>query len=166
MNIKIQHYLLVFSLLCIQTISAQEDTTAIDTLLNRWHRAAGQADFDTYFGLMSDDAIFVGTDAAEHWNKQEFMSFSKPHFDKGSAWDFTAIERHIYFNQDHSIAWFDEVLDTWMELCRGSGVATKINGTWKITHYVLSVTAPNEEIQQIIPLKKASDTAYKAKLKQ
>jgi hypothetical protein len=32
------------------------------------HKAAGGAQFDAYFNLMTADAIFIGTDATENWN--------------------------------------------------------------------------------------------------
>jgi hypothetical protein len=31
-----------------------------------------------------------------------------------------------------------------MKICRGSGVLVKIDGKWKIKHYVLSMTIPNK----------------------
>ncbi|MBT8282425.1 MAG: nuclear transport factor 2 family protein, partial [Muriicola sp.] len=86
--------------------------------------------------------------------------FSKPYFEQGKAWDFTSIDRNIYFDPTGKIAWFDELLDTWMQLCRGSGVLKKENGQWKIAHYVLSLTIPNEEIQPVIALKREIDSTY------
>jgi hypothetical protein len=38
----------------------------------------------------------------------------------GKAWNFTVLERHIYFDQSKK-AWFDELLNTQMKICRGSG---------------------------------------------
>jgi hypothetical protein len=32
-----------------------------------------------------------------------------------------------------------------MKICRGSGVLVKIDGKWKIKHYVLSMTIPNKK---------------------
>jgi hypothetical protein len=63
---------------------------------------------------------------------------------KGKAWNFTVLERHIYFDQSKKTAWFDELLNTQMKICRGSGVLVKIDGKWKIKHYVLSMTIPNK----------------------
>jgi hypothetical protein len=70
----------------------------------------------------------------------DFQEFAKPYFDKGKAWNFTVLERHIYFDQSKKTAWFDELLNTQMKICRGSGVLVKIDGKWKIKHYVLSMT--------------------------
>jgi hypothetical protein len=41
-------------------------------------------------------------------------------------------------------AWFDELLNTQMKICRGSGVLVKIGQEWKIKQYVLSMTIPND----------------------
>ena len=98
----------------------------IDSTLNAWHKAAAEAKFDIYFNFLTEDAIFIGTDATENWNKKDFKAFAKPYFDKGRAWDFTALERHIYFDKTGKLAWFDELLNTQMKICRGSGVLVKI----------------------------------------
>ena len=63
-------------------------------------------------------------------------------------------------------AWFDELLDTQMKLCRGSGVLQKIDGKWKIAHYVLSIAVPNENVAELISIKKESDSILTKKLKE
>ena len=128
------------------------DKDAINKMLDNWHKAATAAQFDAYFGALTDDAIFIGTDATENWNKSQFIAFSKPYFDKGKVWDFKPLERNIYIDKSGKIAWFDELLDTWMKVCRGSGVLEKINGQWKIKHYVLSVTIPNDNINEVVKI--------------
>lgn len=125
----------------------------IHQLVDQWHKAAAEANFSAYFELMAEDAIFIGTDAAENWNKKEFELYAKPHFDKGKAWYFTALERHIFMDSTGEIAWFDELLDTQMKICRGSGVLIKVGNQWKIKHYVLSMTIPNETSKSVIAIK-------------
>jgi hypothetical protein len=129
------------------------DETQINTVLDSWHKAAAEAQFDTYFGMLADDAVFIGTDATENWKKPAFQAYAKPHFDKGKAWSFTALERHVYFDKSKKTAWFDELLDTQMKVCRGSGVLVKIGGEWKIKHYVLSMTVPNDHAKAVIQIK-------------
>ncbi len=135
-----------------------EEQKKIDALLTAWHKAAAQADFEGYFGRMAEGAVFIGTDASENWGKEAFMDFSRPYFEKGKAWDFTAVERNIYVSASGEVAWFDELLDTWMQICRGSGVVRKVDGQWKIAHYVLSMTMPNDEVEGAIQLKRTSDS--------
>ena len=106
---------------------------------------------------MSNDAVFIGTDATENWNKEEFKEYAKPHFDKGKAWNFKPLDRHIYFSTDKKTAWFDELLDTQMKICRGSGVLVKVKNEWKIAHYVLSMTIQNELSNEVVRLKMTSD---------
>lgn len=134
----------------------------INEVLDTWHKAAADADFDTYFSKMTDDAIFIGTDATENWKNEDFKAFSKPYFDKGKAWSFTALERNVFISEYGDIAWFDELLDTQMELCRGSGVLKKVDDTWKISHYVLSIAIPNENVPEVIKLKKENDSILKS----
>ena len=129
----------------------------IETMLNEWHQDVAHFKYNAYFDKMTDSSVFVGTDALEVWNKSQFMEFSKPFFDKKQTWNFKPLQRNIYFGDHSETAWFDEILDTWMGLCRGSGVVVHTKTGWKIQHYVLSVTVPNEDIQKVIESKKVRE---------
>lgn len=147
----------IILLFCITTLAIaqnnEKEKTAINNLLDNWHKAASQANFDTYFNAMAEESIFIGTDATENWDKKAFIAFAKPYFDKGKAWNFTPLERHIFFAKDGKTAWFDELLNTQMKICRGSGVLVKENKEWKIKHYVLSMTIPNDTSNEVIKIK-------------
>ena len=144
-----------------QTISKAN----IKVTLDSWHKAAADANYNDYFALMADDAVFIGTDATENWDKKAFQAYSKPHFDKGKAWNFTVLERHIYFDKTGKTAWFDELLNTQMKICRGSGVLVKIGAEWKIKQYVLSMTIPNENSNEVIKVKSTLEDAMIQTLK-
>ena len=147
-------------LLCVlgfTTISAQvkdpkfeKDEAEIITMLDGFNVAAAKADFKTYFNYFADESTFIGTDASEVWDKKAFMVWAKPYFDKKKTWDFTSLKRNIYFAKDGKLAWFDELLDTQMKICRGSGVLEKINGQWKVKQYVLSMTVPNDVVDKVV----------------
>lgn len=155
---KILFLLLVYtSLAAAQNNGASK--TAINSTLDNWHKAAANANFKEYFDVLSDDAIYIGTDATENWNKKAFEAFAKPYFDKGKAWSFTVLERHVYFSQDGKTAWFDELLNTQMKICRGSGVLIKVKNTWKIKHYVLSMTIPNDNTKEVVKTKAPTEDA-------
>ncbi len=128
--------------------------------MDDWHNNAKNANFENYINRISDNGVYIGTDFSENWSKKDFKSFSKPYFDKKETWNFKTIERNIYFSKDKNTAWFDELLNTWMGVCRGSGVLVKQKKTWKIRHYVLSVSIPNDEIQKVIQLKKIKDSIF------
>lgn len=134
--------------------------TAVNLTLTDWHKAASEADFTGYFEKMDSISIFIGTDASENWSKEKFESFSKPYFDKGKAWDFKTLERNIYVNKSGDFVWFDELLTTWMGTCRGSGVLERKNNAWKIKHYVLSVSIPNNDVKDIVVLKRRNDSLF------
>jgi hypothetical protein len=102
---------------------------------------------------MDDNAVYIGTAEHERWTKAQFLSFAKPYFDKGKAWSFKSLERHVYFNKDKKTAWFDELLTTQMKICRGSGVIVKVGNEWKIQHYVLSMTIPNDNSDAVVKIK-------------
>lgn len=136
------------------------DEAGVARVLDGWHESAAQADFVGYFGAMDSVSIFVGTDASEVWSKGEFAEFSQPYFDRGRAWSFEAVDRNVYCAADGEWAWFDEVLNTWMGACRGSGVLQRVGRDWKIKHYVLSVAVPNDDIKGVVAAKRERDSLY------
>ncbi len=123
----------------------------IDALATDWHRAAARADSAAYFGALTDGAIYIGTDPGEHWTKAEFLAFAGPYFAAGKAWDFTATERHVFYDENENIAFWDELLTTWMGPCRGTAVVRRdATGEWKIAHYTLSMAIPNDKTESVL----------------
>lgn len=158
-------FLFILFTLSINSNSQTELKAQVGGLLDSWHKAAAEANYNNYFDAMADDAVFIGTDAKENWSKPAFQAYAKPYFDKGKAWNFKALERNIYFNPEKTIAWFDELLDTQMKICRGSGVVALEKGRWKIKHYVLSMTIPNDNSDQVIKIKSPIEEAFIRELK-
>lgn len=158
-------FALVFFMVSMTIFAQHTENEKIDSVLDGWHLAAAEADFDAYFSKMTQDGVFIGTDAKENWQNDEFRAFSKPYFDQGKAWSFTAVQRNIYLSEDGTFAWFDELLDTQMKICRGSGVLKKVNGQWKIAHYVLSIAVPNDNVSELIKIKEEKDDQLLQELK-
>ncbi|WP_062057104.1 nuclear transport factor 2 family protein [Aquimarina longa] len=156
---------LLFTLLLTSSYCFSQQNNEINTIIEQWHKAAADANYKSYFSLMTKDAIFIGTDPTENWDNTEFKAFSKPYFDKGKAWSFSTLERNIFLDNTSNLAWFDELLDTQMGVCRGSGVLQKTANGWKIKHYVLSITIPNENVKQITEIKRSFDTNLIKKLR-
>lgn len=127
----------------------------INNILDNWHAAASGANATPYFDLISKDGFYLGTDAGETWSKEEFYKFAKPFFDKGNAWKFVPKSRNVHFSEDNQISWFNEILDTWMGPCRGSGVMKKqANGQWKIMQYNLAILVPNDLVNDYVKMTK------------
>ncbi|CAD0003496.1 nuclear transport factor 2 family protein [Flavobacterium chungangense] len=160
MKKSILFFLLVTYFSNAQTIEKDK----INQTLDAWHKAAADVKFEAYFNAMAEDAIYIGTDATENWVKADFKVWAKPYFDKGTTWNFTALERHIFFDKSGKMAWFDELLNTQMKICRGSGVLVKIGKEWKIQHYVLSMTIPNDEVDAVVKVKAPIEDILIAKL--
>jgi ketosteroid isomerase-like protein len=124
---------------------------AIVRVLDDWHDAAAQADERRYFDHFTSDAVFLGTDAKERWTTSEFHAYAHPHFAAGKAWTMHAIERHVIVDPAGDVAWFDEALATVnLGPARGSGVLHRdAEGAWKIAHYNLTITVPNERLKDV-----------------
>ena len=142
--------LLSFYLLPAILFSQDSLINQLNTILDNWHASAARADMQTYFDKIDDEGVYIGTDASEYWTKREFYDWSKPYFDKGKAWTFKAIERHIGLSEDKTIAWFYEKLEASYGELRGSGVMTRKKGTWTIVQYVLSLPVPNDKFNSVL----------------
>jgi hypothetical protein len=154
MQQSILFFCLMFLFSCKAQLHENTEKESINLILNQWHQAASDAKYDDYFNKMHASSIFIGTDATENWDKPAFMKYAKPHFDKGKAWKFKVLERNLFLSNDGKMAWFDELLDTSMKICRGSGVLVFENNQWLIKHYVLSMTIPNDIAKTVIEIKK------------
>ena len=132
---------------------AQSDREQINALLDNWHQAAAVAEEETFVGSLTEDGVYIGTDKTERWTREEMRAWAKPYFERDTAWAFTPLERKIYFDRKGKVAWFNETLDTWMGVCRASGVLEDVRREgWKISHYHLSVTIDNDLIEDFISL--------------
>ncbi len=135
-----------------QAAPAEREAAAARTL-DELHAAASAADFDRYFSLFAEQAVFLGTDATERWTRTEFMAYVRPHFDRGRGWTYRPIERHIHLSEDGSIAWFDERLDndSYGET-RGTGVLQWDGGSYLIAQYNLTIPVPNEVATEVVEI--------------
>jgi uncharacterized protein (TIGR02246 family) len=123
---------------------------AVAAVLDDWHDAAAKADEERYFGHMTEDAVFLGTDATERWDKKAFRTYAHPHFAKGKAWKFRAARRAIVVAPGGELAWFDEDLTTErLGPARGSGVVVQTARGWQIAQYNLSIPIPNERFDAV-----------------
>lgn len=136
-----------------ETQSPPPEPEAVDAVLDDWHAAAAEGDFERYFDhFENDSSIFMGTDATERWTISEFKPWSRPYFeDDGVAWTFTPTFRKVYFSENGQTAWFDEELDTPnLGPSRGSGVLVNTENGWKIAHYNLAIPIPNAIVDDVV----------------
>jgi hypothetical protein len=133
-------------------IMAQTPTETINQFMDKWHKAAATADEEVFFGSMTEDGIYLGTDKTEKWTRNEMAEWANEYFQKESAWSFTATDRDVYFSDDGKTAWLNEKLDTWMGVCKGTAVLVLKEDGWKIALYDLSVTIDNDKIDAFLEL--------------
>ncbi|MEM7262389.1 MAG: nuclear transport factor 2 family protein [Planctomycetota bacterium] len=134
-----------------ESTGGSEVEAAVIELLDRFYSTAATADFDGYFDCLDSRAIFLGTDATERWTVDQFKEFARPHFQGDSAWEFRPTERNLSVGPDASFVWFDERLESksYGE-CRGSGVAYRVDGKWKLGQYHLTVPVPNGLLRSVV----------------
>ena len=150
---KIKHSLFLIIILGLSGIAISADVDDIGKVLDDFHDAAAHADKDRYLGLMTDDAVFMGTDEWERWPKHpDFTDYVDGRF-KNGGWSYKSVERQIRVADSGDIAWFDEVVFSESNgRFRGTGVLTRQNGTWKIAHYAMSFLVLNENWEEVVEL--------------
>ncbi len=157
-TVSLASALSVITLCAVFCVSAAFADTAgekekVSAVLDTLHQSAAKADGEKYFSLYTDDAIFLGTDAAERWTMEQMKEWAIPYFKKGKGWDYKMVERYIYLSADGKTAWFDEkLLNEKYGDCRGSGALIKAGEEWKITQYNLTVPVPNSLLLEVVAL--------------
>jgi len=136
---------------CRQSWKTEFQTLRVEAKINAWHQAAALGMYKLYFDAMTDDAVFMGTDASERWGKGAFMEYAREPFADGHGWTYVASDQHVAFSADRRTAWIDEVLahETYGTL-RGTGVLVKVGDDWKIAQYSLTFLVPNEKAGAVV----------------
>jgi hypothetical protein len=144
-------FVTVFALVSFSANSNERES--VNSVLDRLHHSASQANGDSYFSIFSERATYIGTDPTETWTLEQFKGFAVPYFNKGKGWTYVARDRHIYFSKNKDTAWFDEMLDNdkYGET-RGTGVLVKSDHQWKIVQYHLTLPIPNELTNDVVKM--------------
>jgi len=131
---------------------------AIDRVLDDFHDAAAHGDEVRYLNLLTDDAVFLGTDENERWPKQpDFSEYVAARFSDGQGWAYAPVDRQVTIDDSGNIAWFDEVVFSETNgRFRGTGVLVREGAQWKIAHYALSFLISNEDWDAVIELTRRS----------
>ena len=147
---RILRCLAVAGCLLLASLARADDAALVEASLDEFHESAARADTAAYFGVMTEDVVFLGTDASERWQGQAFRDFVTSHFSAGRGWTYVPVQRDIIVAADDDTAWFDELLENeGLGTCRGSGVLVKSAGGWKIAQYNLSVPVPNAIVGKV-----------------
>lgn len=142
---------ILFSMLVQFPVQANIEQNKISSVLDNFHQSASDANQQLYFDLLTDTAVFIGTDASERWEKKAFKAFAKPYFDKGIGWTYIPRDRHVTIAKTGDVAWFDEMLDSQSYgECRGTGVLELTKSGWKISQYHLTIPVPNDLAKDIV----------------
>ena len=130
----------------------EEARAAIAEMIDDWHAAAAEADEERYLGHLAADAVFLGTDAGERWDREAFAEYVHTYFPRG-GWTYLPHDRHISLSPSGDIAWFDEKLTSagYGEL-RGTGVVRREEGRWLLCHYSMTFTVPNGISARVVAL--------------
>ncbi len=130
--------------------SAQQPVEEINRLLDQWHKASGEVKYGPFLNVIASDGIILGTDYDERWDKAHIDKFSDQYFNPKNAWTYSYDKRHISFNADSTIAWFDETFKINTKSFRGVGVLGKLGSEWKLRQYSMSMSAPYADVKAAV----------------
>lgn len=126
---------------------AKATQTEADALLDGLHLAASKADWQSYFNAYHVDGVFLGTDAKERWNMEEFRRYASA----SQGWHYEVKRRHLV--QINDLIVFDEILHSpAYGISRGTGALVHTQQGWKVAQYHLSFPIPNEKAKHITQL--------------
>lgn len=133
-----------------QTLDESKVLAEAALVLDNLHQTASHADWDSYFSLYLSDAIFIGTDATEHWTMDEFQQYARP----TQGWSYTLTNRKLTkVGRLDKLIVFDELLDSGSYgVSRGTGTLVLTDKGWKIAQYHLSFPIPNKLAKEITGL--------------
>lgn len=125
------------------------DRAPIDAVIDDWHAAAADSDLERYLGHLIEDAIFLGTDATERWDRDQLRAYATAPFAAGRGWRMRSVRRDVVVRGD--VAYFDEDIDAVnLGPARGSGVLVHgVDGRWRIAQYNLALTISNDRFDEV-----------------
>ena len=160
--LKIMLGFIFFSLFVNAAMATKVVDSELDDVLDSFHQAASEANFEKYMRILAKDVIYLGTDSRERWNKNQFSAFVKPYFSQGKGWLYVPIERNVTPTQASNIVFFDELLENKnYGRCRGTGLLIKTPQGWKILQYNLSIPVPNAIASEVVESIKVYRTIHK-----
>lgn len=128
----------------MQQATDKTEQQAAAAVLDQLNRYSSNADWDNYFALYRQDAVFIGTDEHERWGMAEFEKYARP----TKGWRYDLISRQLIQHGD--IILFDELLiSPAYGKSRGTGTLIKDHDKWKIAQYHLSFPIPNDIAKDI-----------------
>jgi ketosteroid isomerase-like protein len=132
--VTIRLILLITILVPLVSCAQQADVNieAVNSILDDFHDAAANGDQTRYLNLMTENAVFMGTDESERWPKiPTFSAYVDARFENGRGWAYESVERHVQFSEDSNVAWFDEVVFSETNgRFRGTGTLVRERSEW------------------------------------
>ncbi len=114
-------------------------------LLHDVHRAKAEGDGERYFGHFAADGVFLGTDRAERFSLAGVRAILGPYYAHGARPTTIPIEQVVYPSADGGWAWFEQLVERQhVGRMRGTGVLRRVDDTWKLVHYNVVLTVPDD----------------------
>lgn len=145
----------------VQNDTSRSAESAVHALVDRWHAAAAGVRAEEYLAALAPDAVFLGTDPGERWDKASFAEYVRHYFEgQGRGWKYVPSQRTVQLAPDGRTAWFDERLENaGYGILRGTGVVRLDEAGWRIVHYSMTFAIPNEQARAVVEVVRAGQAS-------
>ncbi len=145
----------------VQDANPQDAESAVHRLVDRWHAAAAEVRAEDYLAALAPDAVFLGTDPGERWDKAGFAEYVRHYFEgQGRGWKYVPSQRTVQLAPDGRTAWFDERLENaGYGILRGTGVARLDAPGWRLVHYSMTFAIPNDQARAVVEVVRSGQAA-------
>ena len=133
---------------CAAAQSPADDAADVRAAVNAFQTAMDTGDGPTVMKYIADDALMMEAGTIE--NRMEYEKNHLP-ADLEFAKGMTAKRMPVQQSIRGDVAWLDEDLETAnLGAARGSAVLVRgEDGVWRIAHYNLAITVPNERFDEV-----------------
>ena len=149
--------LLFAGIACDQTskttpVDIEAEKAALNEVMDKLDSAAEEEDRTVFVSLLTEDALFCGTDPSEFWNKQEFVDLNQQDSDdSASEWEYIGDRKLKVAPDGNSAIVVTQLMTAWSPKIPLRMVYhfVKTNDGWMILFCNIAFIPKNEDIKKI-----------------
>jgi len=134
------------------TVDIEAEKAALNEIMDKLDSAAKDGDWTVFVTLLTEDALFCGTDPSEFWNKQYFVDLSKQDSDDPTPELKYIGDRKIKVASDgNSAIIVTQLMTAWSPKIPLRMVYhfVKTNDNWMVLFGNVAFIPKNEDIQKL-----------------
>jgi hypothetical protein len=134
------------------TVDIEAEKAALNEIMDKLDSAAKDGDWTVFVPLLTEDALFCGTDPSEFWNKQYFVDLSKQDsYDPTPELKYIGDRKIKVASDGNSAIIVTQIMTAWSPKIPLRMVYhfVKTNDNWMILFTNVAFIPKNEDIQKL-----------------